>query len=124
MKMQRREKGRQIAHALAGVVSFIKGIDKWEQDHAGIGLFFLVIGVLLFVATLLHYRLAHRIKSFDSFVAGVEAVVMGLIAYSYFHDGKKALPFVYTAVSIAYVVLTIWFYRRDSHKSTPAPSSP
>lgn len=94
MQTQRKEKTRQVAHALAGVVISIKGIDKWEQGHVGFGAFFVMLGVLLFLATLFHHRLSHRIKSFDAFVMGVEAVVLGLIAYLYFHDGKKALPSV------------------------------
>lgn len=109
---------KQLAHALAGLIIIVKGVDKIDHHHSRAGSLLIGIGLVIFLMTLFHHRLAKHIKSFDSVVFLVEAIVLGIIGGLYFQDGKKALPIVYCLGSIGYLIAAYRFYRhaeRTSH---------
>ncbi|RRB11572.1 hypothetical protein [Larkinella knui] len=112
MAMSKGEKGRIIAHVLAGVVIILKGVTKWEDHHAVLGSFFLLLGLLLVAASVWHHQLSRWIKNFDVLVFAIEALVLGLIAYLYYQEGKQGLPWVYGLTSVGYLILMVIFSRR------------
>ena len=103
---------KQLAHALAGLIIMIKGVDKIDHHHSQAGGILIGIGLLIMLITLFHHRLAKHIKSFDSLVFLAEAVVLGIVSGLYFQDGKKALPVAYCLASIGYLIAAYRFYRR------------
>jgi len=108
----RKEKIKTIAHALAGFVIFLKGYNKWDNGHPFMGAFFVILGLLMVVAALRHHQISRWIKSFDVFMFATEAVVLGLVAYSYYQESKGGLPWAYGLSSGIYLILTVVFYRR------------
>ena len=113
MITSKREKGKIMAHVLAGVVIILKGYAKWEDNHALVGGFFIILGLLLVSAVLWHHRVSRWIKNFDVFMFAIEALVLGLIAYNYYQEGKKGLPWAYGLSSLIYLILIVVFYRRN-----------
>ncbi|RRA99897.1 hypothetical protein EHT25_25020 [Larkinella rosea] len=120
-----REKRKQLAHALAGVIILLKAFDKAEHGHMILGSLLGIIGVTIILLTIYHHRLAQYIKSFDALVFLAEAVVLGIVSGLYFHDGKTGLPYAYALASVAYLTAAILFFRRtkpDDHlEADPNP---
>ncbi|GAB3953737.1 hypothetical protein GCM10028805_38050 [Spirosoma harenae] len=108
---------KQLAHGLAGVIIMIKGIDKAEHHHTIAGGILIAFGLFVFVLTIFHHRLARYIKSFDSLVFFVEAIVLGIVSVLYFQDGKKALPIAYGLATIGYLIAAFRLYRRTGQHS-------
>ncbi|GAB4003897.1 hypothetical protein GCM10028808_00440 [Spirosoma migulaei] len=108
-----KETRKQMAHALAGVIISIKGIDKIEHHHEIMGSVLIGIGVVIIGLTIYHHRLAKYIKSFDALVFLVEAIVLSIVSILYLQDGKKALPIAYIVASLAYLVAAYRSYHRD-----------
>jgi hypothetical protein len=103
---------KQLAHALAGLIIIIKGVDKIDHHHGQAGGFLIGTGFLIMLLTLFHHQLAKYIKSFDSVVFLIEAIVLGIVSGLYFQNGKKPLPMAYCLVSIGYLIAAYRFYRR------------
>ena len=103
---------KQLAHALAGLIIIIKGVDKTDHHHGQAGGFLIGTGFLIMLLTLFHHQLAKYIKSFDSVVFLIEAIVLGIVSGLYFQNGKKPLPMAYCLVSIGYLIAAYRFYRR------------
>lgn len=122
-----REKRKQLAHALAGGIILLKAFDKAEHGHMIIGILLGIIGLTIILMSIYHHRLAQHVKSFDALVFLAEAVVLGIVSWLYFHDGKTGLPYAYAIASVAYLIAAILFFRRskpDHHlqaDTTPNP---
>jgi hypothetical protein len=108
-----KEKRKQLAHALAGVVILLKAFDKAEHGHALPGIILGIIGAAIIVMSIFHHRLAHYVKSFDSLVFLCEAVVLGIVSGLYFHDGKTGLPYSYGLASVGYLIASFVTFRRS-----------
>lgn len=105
---------QKLGHYLTGIIIIMKGIEKAEHfhEHPFIPIFLFVIGAFIIFATFKHHYFEKHIKEFKSLLFFCEGVALALVTYYYFSEGKKLLPSVYAAVSIAYFVMSVVFYRR------------
>ncbi|MVM37374.1 hypothetical protein GO730_06630 [Spirosoma sp. HMF3257] len=117
MRSLSQEVRKQLAHGLAGLIIIIKGVDKFEHHHSIAGSLLVGIGLLVLALTIVHHRLARHIKSFDSLVFLMEAIVLSVVSFLYLQDGKKALPIAYCIASIGYLIAAFRFYRRAGQRS-------
>ena len=90
-----REKLARYAHLLTGFVIVMKGAGKIEHHQNGVG--------------------AVLIARHEAVLLWIEAVVMALVAYSYFSEGKKGLPAAYVLCSVIYIVVGFYRYHRPKH---------
>lgn len=116
---KRSEKRKKIAHILAGAIIFIHGYEKMEKGESSYWLFYL-LGIIFILMAIFHKQLVQKIKWGDGLFYLIEAVVLFIIAYDYWHHGKKALPFAYLVAAIGYVIASILISRKsmkvkDSH---------
>lgn len=115
---------QKLSHGLAAIVIAIKGWDKLEHGGTGFAviLFFLAGLVLLYVA--LHHRLHHAsfAPHLEVGMFLVEACVMATVAAFYFHEEKKALPWVYVLVTLMYVGLALRQMRLNARPGSKAES--
>jgi hypothetical protein len=71
-----------------------------------------VLGTLILVATIFSSYFDRRIKDFRIGLHICEALVLLLVAYYYFDEGKKALPVIYVMAAIGHFISAIFFYRK------------
>jgi hypothetical protein len=89
-----KEKIKRVAHISAGLVILIHAYEKYESGH-GSFLFFLIFGLLFLSIAFFHHQLAKKYPWIDAVFLIIEAVLSLIVAYEFFHVGKKALPFVF-----------------------------
>lgn len=109
-----REKIARFAHLLAGVVIVLKGVGKIEHHQNGVGITLIVIGIAFALIAFFHEKVPF-IKRHEAVLLWIEAVVMALVAFSYFSEGKKGLPAAYLLCSVIYVVVGFYRYHRPKH---------
>ena len=111
-----KEKKSQLAHFLAAIIITVKGIDKIDHHHPIGGSILIGIGIVIFLLTIWHHRLASYIKSFDALVFLVEAIVLGIVSGLYVQDGKSALPIAYGMAAVGYLFAAYRAYQRDKRR--------
>lgn len=116
--IKRREKAKKIAHILAAVIMLIHGYEKWEKGESSYRFFFF-FGILFLILVFFHKSLTQKIKWGDGIFHGIEAIILFIIAYDYFHHGKMALPLTYTVAGIGYVIAAIVISRKGMKERHP-----
>lgn len=110
------EKKQRISHGIAGAVILIKAYGKFEHGDVLAGSIIALAGAFFVLYAALH-RWLHQFSFQRHLETGLflaEAVVMAVIAANYFHHGKRALPWCYVAVTIAYLGLAVRQHRRNA----------
>lgn len=103
-------KKARIAHIIAGLVILIHAYERFDAGHGPYWLFALAGFVFIFLA-IFHHSLAHKFPWIDGVFFLIEGALSLVIAYEYFHVGKKALPIVYAATGIFQIFLAFWKIR-------------
>jgi len=101
-------KRRRLAHILAGCIIFIHAYEKYESGHQSY-VFFAIAGLLFLSIAILHAKIEKKAPWIDGVFLIIESLLSFIIAYDYFHMGKKALPACYVLVGVAQ--LFIAFYK-------------
>jgi hypothetical protein len=103
-----------VAHYLTGLIVIVKGFEKMEHfdEHPFIPIFLFALGAFIIIATLCHRFFEQHVKEFKTLLHGCEFLVLCLVAYYYFVEGKKALPAAYLIAAIGHLVAAIVFYRK------------
>lgn len=103
-----------VAHYLTGAVVLIKAYEKSEHfhEHPFITIFLAVLGVSIILATAFHHSIEKRIGEFKILLHILEALVLALVTYYYFSEGKKALPVVYSFTVIGHLIAAYFFNRK------------
>ena len=109
-----RAKLARYAHLLTGFVIVMKGVGKIEHHQNGVGAVLIAIGIVFALFSFFHEKLAF-ITRHEAVLLWIEAVVMALVAYSYFSEGKKGLPAAYVLCSVIYIVVGFYRYHRPKH---------
>ena len=109
-----RAKLARYAHLLAGFVIIFKGIGKIEHHQNGVGATLIAVGIIFALFSVFHEKIPF-IKRHEAVLLWIEAVVMALVAISYFSEGKTGLPIAYSLCAIAYVVVGFFRYYRPKH---------
>jgi len=97
--IRNKEKRRQLAHILAGVVILIHAYDKYESHH-GSPVFFTISGLVFLTIAVFHPLLEKRAPWLDGVFFIIEGILSLVVAYDYYHAGKIALPTAYLLVSV------------------------
>ena len=109
-----------MAHIFAGIVILIHAWEKYESGH-GPYLVFLIAGLVFLTVAILHPVIERRAPWIDGLFFLIEAALSFVVAYDYFHAGKKALPYTYLALGIFQIVLAFIKSRKglaNHHKTT------
>lgn len=109
-----RAKLARYAHLLAGVVIVFKGVGKIEHHQNGTGVILLAIGVVFMLFAFFHEKIPF-IKRHEAVLLWIEAAVLAIIAFSYFSEGKTALPLAYAVLTVAYIAVGFFRYRKPKH---------
>jgi F0F1-type ATP synthase assembly protein I len=92
-----------LVHILTALVIFLHGFDKLDKGESGSWIFFL-IGVLVVLILIFHRRLAQQFRSVDSIFHMLEAIVLLIIAYEYYHHGAWGLQYGYALAAIGHII--------------------
>lgn len=106
-----REIAHKIGHIIAGVVILLKAYSKYEEHHTEIAVAIAILG-LFFIAIAVFHAKIHWIKRHESWLFWLESLVLFIVSYSYYSAGKFAIPLIYFASAIAYLVVGFIFLKR------------
>ena len=115
MLLKKRNQLREtLSHYLTGIIVLIKGYEKSEHfhEHPYIVIAFFLLGAFIIVATYFHHFFEKQVKEFRSLLHVTEFVVLCLVSYYYWQEGKKALPLAYLLAAIGNLIAAIVFYRK------------
>jgi hypothetical protein len=105
---ERREKNKKYVHVISGVMTLFHAYERFDGGHST-WVYFLVAGLVFMSIAFFHEKLEHRYPWIDGVFLVIEASLSLVIAYEFFHMGKKALP--YTYLFVAAFQLFMAFYR-------------
>jgi hypothetical protein len=94
-----RDKRRRFAHIGAGVVILIHSYEKYEGGHDTYKLFALAGLVFLSIA-IFHPFIEKKAPWVDGVFFLIEGILSIIVAFDYFHLGKKALPITYILLGL------------------------
>ncbi len=106
-----REKRKRFAHIGAGIVILIHAYEKWETGH-GPYLLFAIAGLVFLSVAAFHPVIEKRLPWIDGLFFTIEGILSAVVAYEFFHAGKKALPFCYLLLSVFQFIMAYVFSRR------------
>lgn len=89
-----RDKRKRFAHIGAGIVILIHAYEKYESAH-GSYLFFAIAGLIFLTVAILHPTIEKKAPWIDGVFFIIEGILSLIVAYEFFHVGKKALPITY-----------------------------
>ena len=89
-----KDKRKRYAHIGAGVVILIHSYEKFEGGHDTYKLFAFAGLVFLSIA-IFHPLIEKKAPWVDGMFFLIEGIISILVAFDYFHLGKKALPLTY-----------------------------
>jgi hypothetical protein len=113
-RKKRNPKRERLAHYLAGVIIILKGVEKAEHfsQHPVVCMFLFFMGAFIIFANFRHHYFETKFREFKSVLFFCEGLVLGVISYYYFAEGKKALPYAYAVTAIAYLIYSIVVYKK------------
>lgn len=119
----------KFGHYLTGFLVILKGIDKSEHfsEHPFVVVLLLILGSFIITATYFHHFFEKKVKEFKTIIHITEGLVLLLVTYYYFEEGKKALPFAFLVASIANFVAAFVLYKkkisatRQQHEAVAVP---
>lgn len=94
-----RDKRKRFAHIGAGIVILIHSYEKYEGGHDTYKLFALAGLVFLSIA-IFHPLIEKKAPWIDGVFFLLEGILSIIVAFDYFHLGKKALPITYILLGI------------------------
>jgi hypothetical protein len=105
---EKRNKLKKFAHIFAGLVILIHSYERYESGH-GTYLFFAFAGLIFITVALFHHQLQHKYPKIDYVFFMIEGLLSFIVAYEYFHVGKKIIPFMYLFAG-SMQILSIYFF--------------
>lgn len=116
LKGNAKERVNSLAHYLAGIVIILKGVDKAEhfKEHPFITAFFFIMGFFILFANYKHHYFENKFKDFRVMMFLCEGIVLSIVTWYYFSEGKKALPIAYLFATFLYFIMAIVTYRKQT----------
>jgi hypothetical protein len=106
---------RKLGHLISGVVILLKGYSKFEEHHEGIGVVLFLLGIAFILFAIFHEKISW-IKKHEPLLFWLEGLAIAFVSYSYFADGKIAIPFLYAFASVMYFIVGMYFHKyREAH---------
>jgi hypothetical protein len=97
--MKDKQKRERIAHIVAGAIIFFHGYEKYDSGHDSY-LFFFIAGAVFLLIALLHPVFEKRFPWIDGVFFVIEGLLSLIVAWDYFHAGKKGLPIAWLLASL------------------------
>ncbi|MFT3680247.1 MAG: hypothetical protein QM791_08225 [Ferruginibacter sp.] len=116
-----REKRKKIAHFLAGLVILIHAYEKYESGHHS-WVYFTVAGIAFTLIAALHSKIEKKLPWVDGVFFLIESSLSFVVAYEYFHVGKKALPACYVALGIFQLFMAFYKSKKNMRMHKAAHS--
>jgi hypothetical protein len=88
------EKRKRFAHIGAGIIILIHAYEKYESGHGSYH-FFIVAGLIFLAVAILHPVIERKAPWIDGVFLVIEGILSIIVAFEFFHMGKKALPITY-----------------------------
>jgi hypothetical protein len=106
------EKIKKLPHIISSIVILLHSYERFDHGHNSYLVFFFC-GLLFFAIAIFHHRLISKFPLIDIIFYIIEGLLALVIAYEYFHAGKKALPFVYLFAALMQCFVVFKFIRRS-----------
>ena len=119
---EKKPKLRKAAHIVAGMIILFHAFEKYESGQSSY-LFFVIAGIIFLSIAIFHHSLKLKYPWIDNCFFIIEAILSLVIAYDYFHMGKKGLPVMYLFAGLLQLCAIYFFSRRlkkqPAHLQTP-----
>lgn len=114
-----REKRKKFAHIGAGIVILIHAYEKYESGH-GSYLLFGIAGLIFLLIAALHQKIEEKLPRVDGVFFVIEGILSLIVAYEFFHVGKKALPVTYVLLALFQFTMALRKGKKgiDAHKKS------
>ena len=89
-----KEKLKKLGHAFASFVILMHAYERFESGHSSY-LFFTIFGIIFLSVAIFHHQLLKKFPWVDAVFFIIEGILSLIIAYEFFHVGKKIIPFLY-----------------------------
>ena len=113
MPIKNKERVKRFAHLLAGFIILLHAYEKYESGH-GPYLFFFFSGLVFLTIAIFHHKLEKKFPGVDAVFFIIEGILSMIVAYDYFHMGKKALPFMYLFAGTIQVIVAFVKYKKGT----------
>ena len=122
---KKKEQLEKFSHYLAGTLIILKGIEKSEHfdKHPFICIFLFLIGGFIIFANFRHHYFEKHFKEFKIVLFFCEGMVLAVISYYYFAEGKKYIHFFYALGAVMYLIAAIVSYRKKIKNSIETEDS-
>jgi chromate transport protein ChrA len=117
--IKNREKRKKVAHIGAGIVIFIHAYEKYESAHNSY-ILFAIAGFVFLTIAFFHSVIAKKAPWVDGVFFIIEGILSVVVAFDYFHMGKKALPITYLLLAVFQFFMAF----KKSKKGLSQQSSP
>ena len=107
--IKNKDKRKRFAHVGAGIIILIHSYEKYEGGHESYKLF-AIAGLIFIAIAVFHPFIEKKAPWIDGIFLCIEGILSIIIAFDFFHLGKKALP-------ISYLVLAIFQFFMAFRKS-------
>lgn len=94
MLLKNKDLRQRLIHMVSGLIILIHAYEKYESVHAS-HVFFAIAGLLFLTIALLHPIIEKKVPWVDGVFFFIEGVLSLIVAYDFFHMGKKGLPYAY-----------------------------
>jgi DNA integrity scanning protein DisA with diadenylate cyclase activity len=110
---------KRVAHIGAAVVILINSYENYESGKS-IYKLFAIAGLLVLILALFHQTIEKKMSWIDGVFFVIEGILSLIVAFNYFHLGKKALPitFLFLALFQFYLAFRKGKKGTEIHKST------
>jgi hypothetical protein len=96
----------KLAHYISGFVVILHGISELDRSH-GSPWFYFIAGFLMILVAIFHHQVEKLLKNGEGVIFLIEGAVQLFIAFHYFEEGKKALPFAHLLTTMLYFYVGI-----------------
>lgn len=105
-----------FSHYLTGGIVLLKGYDKSEHfhEHPIIVVALFVLGAFIIIATVFHRFFEKRVADFKTLLHLAEFIVLCLVSYYYWQEGKTAIPIIYLLAAMGNLTAAILFFRKKA----------
>ena len=115
----KKERLERLSHYMAGALIILKGIEKSDHfsEHPFICVLLFLIGGFFIFANIRHAFFEKHFREFKSVLFFCEGLVLAVISYYYFAEGKKYIHFFYAFAALVYFIMSVVFYRKKLKRS-------
>ena len=93
------DKRKRFAHIGSAIVILINSYDNYENGQS-IYKLFAITGLIVLILALFHHTIEKKAPWIDGVFFIIEGLLSLIVAFNYFHLGKKALPITFILLAL------------------------